>query len=58
LVVEASGNATNIHIVSPLGGGLDEKAVHAVETWKFKPAEKDGQPVRVEIAVEVEFRLY
>jgi outer membrane biosynthesis protein TonB len=29
-----------------------------VKTWKFEPATKDGQPVRVEIAVEVNFHLY
>jgi hypothetical protein len=32
--------------------------VRAVEGWRFKPAEKDGQPVSVEIAVEVDFHLY
>jgi TonB family protein len=58
LIVNKEGTPTKIHIVSPLGCGLDENAVHAVEGWKFKPAEKDGQPVNVEIAVEVEFHLY
>jgi outer membrane biosynthesis protein TonB len=32
-------------------------AVRAVEKWKFKPAKKDGQPVRVQMAVEVNFHL-
>jgi TPR repeat protein len=38
--------------------GLDEKAVEAVRSWRFSPALKDGKPVAVEIAVEVDFHLY
>jgi periplasmic protein TonB len=58
LTVSADGTPTSIHILSPLGAGLDANAVHAVEGWKFKPAEKDGQPVAVVIAVEIDFRRY
>jgi TonB family protein len=58
LVVDDKGTATNVRILQPLGYGLDEKAVQAVSGWKFKPAEKDGQPVAAEIAVEVSFHLY
>jgi TonB family protein len=41
-----------------LGLGLDEKAIEAVRQWKFDPARKNGQPVAVQINVEVNFRLY
>ena len=58
LIVDAYGSPRDIVIVSPLGLGLDEKAVAAVSTWKFQPATKDGQPVPVKIAVEVDFHLY
>jgi TonB family protein len=58
LVVDRDGIPQNIRVLSPLGAGLDEQAVHAVATWRFKPAEKDGEPVAVEIAVEVDFHLY
>jgi len=58
LVVTEQGLPTHIHIVNPLGCGLDAKAVEAVQKWRFKPAEKDGQPVAAEIAVEVDFHLY
>jgi TonB family protein len=58
LIVNAEGVPTTIRILSPLGAGLDAKAVHAVEGWKFKPAEKDGQAVSVEIAVQVDFHLH
>ena len=58
LIVDQDGHPKNIHILSPLGAGLDARAVQAVETWKFQPAQKDGQPVAVQIAVEVDFHLY
>jgi TonB family protein len=58
LVVNQEGLPTNIHVLSPRGCGLDAKAVQAVETWRFKPAEKEGQPVATQIAVEVDFHLY
>ena len=34
------------------------KAIEAVKNWKFEPAMKDGHPVAVQIAVEVDFHLY
>jgi TonB family protein len=38
--------------------GLDEKAIEAVSRWRFEPGLKNGQPVAVQIGVEVVFRLY
>lgn len=58
LVVDASGATRDLQITRPLGLGLDENAVAAVSTWKFEPAQKDGKPVSVWIAVEVHFHLY
>ncbi|MGC1649455.1 MAG: energy transducer TonB [Candidatus Sulfotelmatobacter sp.] len=58
LIVSTDGKPTRIKILSPLGAGLDAQAVRAVESWKFEPARKDGQPVPVMIAVEVNFHLY
>jgi len=44
-------------IERPLGLGLDEKAIEAVQKWRFKPALKDGKPVAAFTTVEVNFRL-
>lgn len=51
------GRAHNIRVVRSLGLGLDEKAVQAVQNWKFVPGKKDGFPVKVRANVEVNFRL-
>jgi len=57
LIVGVDGKVHNIRVLTPLGKGLDEKAINAINTWEFEPAMKDGHPVRVEIAVEVSFHL-
>jgi len=58
MVVDAEGIPRKIRLVSPLGFGLDEMAVHAVERWRFKPAERDGVPVAVQMNVQASFRMY
>ena len=58
LVIGPDGRPREIKIARPLGMGLDQKAVEAVRTWRFDPARKDGQPVAVQMNVEVSFRLY
>jgi TonB family protein len=59
IVVDAQGNVSpDIRVVKPLGLGLDEKAVEAVRTWKFKPGMRAGVPVPVKVMVEITFRLF
>ena len=58
LIVGPDGRPHDIRVSRSLGLGLDEKAIEAVRLWKFEPARKNGQPVAVQINVEVDFRLY
>jgi len=58
LVVDVDGRAKNIKVVRGLGLGLDEKAVEAVQKWKFAPGTKSGRPVPVRATVEVMFRSW
>jgi periplasmic protein TonB len=58
VVVGPDGRVHDMRVQRSLGLGLDEKALEAVRRWKFDPARKDGQPVAVQINVEVNFRLY
>lgn len=57
VIVDAQGNARDIHVTKSLGMGLDEKAIEAVMKWKFRPGMKAGQAVNVRATVEVNFRL-
>ncbi len=57
VIIDANGTPRDIHVVRPLGLGLDEKAVEAVSKWRFHPAMKGGKAVAVLAQVEVNFRL-
>ena len=57
VVVDEKGQPQQLRVVRPLGLGLDEKAIEAVQKWRFRPGFKDGKPVAVAATVEVNFRL-
>ncbi|HKO10990.1 MAG TPA: energy transducer TonB, partial [Acidobacteriaceae bacterium] len=57
LIVDTNGNPQNVHIVRPVGMGLDQKAIEAVRQYRFTPAMYQGHPVPVGINVEVNFRI-
>ena len=57
VVVDTDGKAHGIRIRSGLGLGLDEKAIAAVETWRFRPAHRNGRPIAVAATIYVNFRL-
>jgi periplasmic protein TonB len=58
LIVDSQGNPQDIVVIRHLGKGLDEKALEAVQQYKFKPAMYEGHPVSVQIVIDVEFRLH
>jgi TonB family protein len=58
IIVDAHGYPQNARVIRALGMGLDEKALEAVQKYRFKPAMKDGKPVAAMITVMVNFRLY
>jgi protein TonB len=57
IVVDEKGMPQNLRVIRPIGLGLDEKAIEAVQKWRFKPGLKDGRPVAVAATIEVNFRL-
>lgn len=58
LTVDANGAPQDAHVVRPLGMGADEYAVAQVLQYRFAAAMNHGQPVPVEINIEVNFRAY
>jgi TonB family protein len=58
IFVGAEGRVHIPLVFRSLGKGLDEKAIEAVKTWRFKPAMKDGKPVPVQAIVKVNFHLH
>ncbi len=57
IIVDVEGKARDIKVVKSLGMGLDEKAIEAVQKWKFKPGMSGGKPVNTRATIEVNFRL-
>lgn len=57
VVVDTDGCAHRIRIRSGLGLGLDEKAIEAVETWRFRPGHRNGKPMAVAATIYINFRL-
>ena len=58
IVVTAEGNVRDAEVTTSLDKDLDQKALECVRKWKFDPATKDGQPVAMHIAIEMNFHLY
>lgn len=56
-IVDAQGDVVDAQILKRVGLGLDEKAIETVRQWKFKPALRNGTPVKVRVNIEVTFRL-
>jgi len=57
ILINEHGDVKSVLLVSRLGYGLDQQAIIAVSRLKFEPATKDGKPIPVWQAVEIEFRL-
>ena len=59
VLVDETGKVTDAQVVTGAGGrmGLNEAAVQYVKQWKFRPATKDGVPVKVWFPVKIDFRL-
>jgi TonB family protein len=58
IIVDQTGKVRRVGVLRPLGLGLDESAVATLRTWSFDPAMHNGEPVSVEMNVEVSFNLY
>jgi TonB family protein len=56
-VIDEQGNVTDPRVLKGLPMGLDQKAVAAVSTWKYKPATLEGKPVPVYFVIIVTFQL-
>lgn len=58
IVVSATGQVENAVVVSGPGHGLDQKALEAVQGWRFTPAVgPDGKPVACIVNIQVTFRI-
>jgi protein TonB len=57
LVVEDDGTPSSVYLIEGLGFGLDEAATKAVKQWRFNPGTVGGKAVRVQVRIDVAFKL-
>jgi periplasmic protein TonB len=57
MVVGSDGLPRDVKLYRSLSADLDDSAMSAVKKWKFSPGTKDGEPVAVQIIVEISFHL-
>lgn len=56
-IVNEQGDVENPRVIRGIGGGADEEALRVVSQAKFTPGMQRDQPVRVQYALPISFRL-
>ncbi|HEY3975063.1 MAG TPA: energy transducer TonB [Candidatus Sulfotelmatobacter sp.] len=57
LIVGTDGKPRDVKVSCSSQPDLNDNAAEALKNWRFEPGTKDGKPVMVEVAVEVQFHL-
>jgi TonB family protein len=55
-IIRKDGSVDSIQVVRSLDPQLDQNAMDALAHWKFRPAERAGEPVELETVVHIPFR--
>jgi TonB family protein len=55
-IIRKDGSVDSIELVHSVDPSLDANAMEALAQWKFRPAEKGGEPVDLEAVVHIPFR--
>ncbi len=58
LIVTKEGAVNSVLVLKGAPFALTQKAIDAVQKWKFKPSKFQGQSVPVRVPVDIEFQLY
>lgn len=56
-VIGTDGHVSNVELLRGLDARLDQSAQDAMSKWEFTPATRHGEPVAVDVVVEIPFRL-
>jgi protein TonB len=55
--IDERGRVGDVEVVRGMGHGCDEAAVAAVRQWRFRPATRNGTPIKVFHVIPFDFRL-
>jgi protein TonB len=56
-IIRRDGSVDSIQLVKGLEPRLDQNAMEALARWKFRPAERKGEPIELEAIVRIPFRV-
>lgn len=56
LIIDEAGSVAEARVNRPISPGYDQNLLELARAWRYKPATKDGQPVRYRIVLEVVLR--
>jgi len=56
-VIGTDGRVSTVELVSGLDDRLNQSAEEALAKWEFTPATRQGEPVEVDVLVEIPFKL-
>jgi len=56
-VIRSDGSVDSIQLVRGIDKQLDTNAMRALAQWKFRPAERNGEPVDLEAIVHIPFHV-
>jgi periplasmic protein TonB len=58
-IVQPDGKCTDIRVMRSLDAmfGLDEQAVASAREWRFRPGQRLGSPVPVQVTLEIAFNI-
>jgi len=56
-IIRKDGSVDSIQLVKGIEPRLDQNAMEALARWKFRPAERRGDPVELEAVVTIPFRV-
>ncbi len=55
-IIRKDGSVDSIQLIRGIEPRLDQNAMEALARWKFRPAERRGEPVELEAVVTIPFR--
>jgi TonB family protein len=58
-IIRKDGTVDSLKVLRGLGYGLDESAINTIaKKWRFRPGTFNGEPVDIQVNIEVSFRLH
>jgi len=55
--IDEHGNVASLAVIDPIGLGVDESAVEAIQRWKFEPGHLNSKPVAINMILEMSYKL-